>query len=100
MTYPFKKPSVTILRKLECVRNSVDVMVQQEGLLPEDQLNISNIYRMISQIEERHRGELNFTNRTVIPLHRRALAADCLDASQRRALSEKVRLGGGHDPAA
>lgn len=93
-------PSVTIRRKLEVMRNAVRVLEQQEGLAAEDELNISNVYRMISQIDERHRKALNLSGRAVIPLNRRALAADCLTSAERGALIAKVSGGCDHDPAA
>lgn len=100
MTKSLVNPSVIIRRKLECVRNSVGVLAKQEGICAEDQLNISNLYRMIAQIDERHRNKLKFTDRVVIPLQRRALAADCLTPAERNALAKRVRGGGHHDPAA
>jgi len=94
-------PSVTIRRKLDNVRASVATFAKQEGLTAEDELNISNMYRMIEQIDARHRAKLNLSGNTVIPLRRRALAADCLNASERRALAERLLGNGGHhDPAA
>ncbi|WP_430735498.1 hypothetical protein [Halodesulfovibrio aestuarii] len=92
--------SVIIRRKLECVRNSVGVLKNQQGITAEDELNISNIYRMIAQIDERHRHRLNLSGHVVIPLNRRALAADCLTAAERRGLADRIRKGGHHDPAA
>lgn len=93
-------PSVIIRRKVECVRNSVGVLNKQEGITPEDEQNISNIYRMIAQIDERHRRKLNLSGHAIIPLNRRALAADCLNRAARRALANRVGTGGDHDPAA
>lgn len=93
-------PSVTIRRKLAGVRTSVGILKSQEGITAEDELNISNIYRMIAQIDERHRHRLNLSGQTIIPLRRRALAADCLTAAERRALANRIRNGEHHDPAA
>ncbi|WP_019999230.1 hypothetical protein ACQ0P8_06825 [Halodesulfovibrio aestuarii] len=93
-------PSVIVRRKLECVRNSVGVLAKQEGICVEDQLNISNLYRMIAQIDERHRNKLKLTGHVVIPLKRRALAADCLTTAERNELARRVCGGGHHDPAA
>lgn len=93
-------PSVIIRRKLECVRNSVEVLSKQEGITAEDRLNISNLYRMISLIDNRHRDKLKLNGHAVIPLRRKALAADCLTPAERRALAKRVHGGGHHDPAA
>lgn len=93
-------PSVTIRRKLECVRNSVRVLKLQQGITAEDELNISNIDRMIAYIDERHRKALNLSGHAVIPLHRRALAADCLTSAERGALVARLNGGCDHDPAA
>lgn len=100
MTKSLVNPSVIIRRKLECVRNAVGVLTKQEGLSVEDQMNISNMYRMISQMDERHRKALNLSGHAVIPLNRRALAADCLTPAQRNTLAKRVLNGGHHDPAA
>ena len=93
-------PSVIIRRKLECVRNSADVLSKQDGITAEDRLNISNIHRMIYQIDERHRNNLKLSGHAVIPLRRTALAADCLTPAERVALANRVRNNGNHDPAA
>lgn len=99
MTTPQRQQSVTIRRKVENVRAAVKTLAKQAGLSEVDQLNISNMYRMIEQIDARHRAALKLSGHAVIPLHRKALAADCLDSAERNALKANL-TGGHHDPAA